>query len=172
MEQKENKVLFITLSILTLGIWRFFSVPQGYVCLITAFGKYIRQAEPGLRSYLSLWGIYQRPYKFVSVKQQTWSYPKENVYTSDGVKCAIDVFVVYKIVTSEMAIFEIEDYEGAIESLVQATIRNECGNLAARQLLAGRQQLVKQLKNTLDEETGSWGVAVQNVEITEIEMEK
>jgi len=106
------------------------------------------------------------------VKQQTWSYPKENVYTSDGVKCTIDVFVVYKIVSPVKAIFEIENYEGAIKSLVQATLRNECGHLAARQLLAGRQQLVRQLKNTLDEETGSWGVNVQNVEITEIEMEK
>ena len=172
MEESENKVVFFLVSLATLGIWRFFSVPQGYVCLVTAFGKYIRQVDPGLGSCLSFWGLYQRPYKLVSVKQQTRNYPKESVFTGDGVRCAIDVFVVYKIVDPVKAVFEIENYEGAIKSLVQATLRNECGNLAARQLLAGRQQLVKKLKETLDTETETWGISVQNVEITEIEMER
>ena len=98
MEESENKVVFFLVSLATLGIWRFFSVPQGYVCLVTAFGKYIRQVDPGLGSCLSFWGLYQRPYKLVSVKQQTRNYPKESVFTGDGVRCAIDVFEVYKIV--------------------------------------------------------------------------
>jgi regulator of protease activity HflC (stomatin/prohibitin superfamily) len=82
----------------------------------------------------------------------------------------IDSVVFYTIKDPFKATFEIENYRGAVESLVQATLRNECGNLSARELLAGRQKLADQLRSQLDKDTAPWGIAVRLVEITDIRM--
>jgi regulator of protease activity HflC (stomatin/prohibitin superfamily) len=165
-----NKLVCVLLSVFTLGVRRFFSVPQGYARIVTAFGKFIRAAQPGLNSCLSLWGLYQRPGMLVPIMEQVREYPKENVFTRDGVGCTIDVVVFFTIREPGKAVFEVEDYETAIRNLIQATLRNECGNLATRELLAGREKLAQRLKESLEKDTAPWGISVRLVELTGIEM--
>jgi regulator of protease activity HflC (stomatin/prohibitin superfamily) len=170
MVQKDNRLACALLTVATLGIARFFSVPQGFVCLVTAFGKYRKKCDPGLGSCLWFWGIYEEPLDPIPTREQVQSYENESVFTRDGVNCMIDSVVFYTIKDSFKATFEIENYRGAVESLVQATLRNECGNLSARELLAGRQKLADQLRSQLDKDTAPWGIAVRLVEITDIRM--
>jgi regulator of protease activity HflC (stomatin/prohibitin superfamily) len=170
MAQSDNRLACALLTIATLGIVRFFSVPQGYVCLITAFGRYRRTCNPGLGSCLWLWGIYEQLLDAIPTKEQVRTYDNESVFTRDGVNCIIDTVVFYTIKEPFKATFEIDNYQGAVESLVQATLRNECGNLSARELLAGRQRLASQLRGQLDNDTTPWGISVRLVEITDIKM--
>lgn len=169
MNQKEgNPSLCFLLTLATLGMRKYFSVPQGFVCLITAFGKYVRTADPGLGSCLSIWGLYQKADVMVPVKEQVKDYKKEDVFTRDGVRCTIDTVVYFKITDPVKAVFDIDDYETAIRELVRATLRNECGDLPAMELLAGRRKLIENLRRTLGAETQPWGIAIRLVEITEI----
>lgn len=163
-----NSVTCFLLSLVTLGILRFFSVPQGSVRIITAFGKYVRAAKPGLRSYLSFWGLYQKAGVLVPVKEQVKDYREEDVFTRDGVRCTIHTVVYFSIADPAKAIFDIDDYQTAIRELVRAALRNECGDLPAMQLLAGRRKLIENLLKTLGKDTEPWGITVRLVEITEI----
>ncbi len=163
-----NDFTCFLLSLLTLGIRRYFSVPQGQEYIITAFGKCVRTAKPGLGSCLSLWGLYQKPYKLVPVKEQVKDYKEEDVFTRDGVRCTIHTVVYFTITDAVKATFDIDNYETAIRELVRAALRNECGDLPAMQLLAGRRKLIENLLKTLSKDTAPWGIAVRLVEITEI----
>lgn len=164
----QNKFACFFLSLLTVGIKRFFSVPQGYEQLITAFGKCIRTARPGLGSCWSWWGIYQKPFRLVMIKEQVKDYKGEEVFTRDGVRGTINVVVYFTITDAAQAIFAIDDYEEAIKQLVRAALRNECGDLPAMQLLAGRRKLIENLRKTLGTDTQPWGISVRLVEVTEI----
>lgn len=163
-----NRFACFFLTLLTLGIRRFFSVPQGHELLITAFGKCVRTAKPGLGSCRSWWGFYQKPFKLVLVKEQVKDYKEEEVFTRDGVRCTINTVVYFTITDPIKAIFDIDDYEKAIFELVRASLRNECGDFPAMQLLAGRRKLIESLRKTLETDTKPWGISVRLVEITEI----
>ena len=158
------------LTILTLGIFRFYAVPQGYWRVVTAFGRFIRVSEPGLCSCITMWGFYQKPGEFIPSKEQVRDYEDERVFTKDGVECVIDTVVFFKIADVLRAVYEVEDYEMAIKSLVQAILRNECGNLSARELLASRKKLTEQLRTQLDIDTDPWGIQVRLVEIKGIKI--
>lgn len=167
---EENHVVCALLSLATLGIFRFFTVPQGYVRFVTLFGKFVRYCLPGLGRCLSLLGLYERPTQLVPTMEQVRDYPRETVFTRDGVQCVIDSVVFFTLNDPFKAVFEVQDYEQAIRSLVQAALRNECGNLAARELLSGRQKLADLLRTELENDTAPWGITVRLVEITDINM--
>ena len=167
----DNRFLCFLFTLLSLGTRRFFTVPQGHARIITVFGRFVRSLDPGLGSCLSLWGTFQKPGQLVPTKEQVRDYPKEYVFTRDGVGCRIDTVVFFSIADPAKAVFAIDSYEKAICSLVCATLRNECGHLAARELLAARQKMATRLRDTLDEDTNPWGIRVRLVEITEIELD-
>lgn len=161
----EDNRLAHVLTLTTAGLRRFYAVPQGYCRLVTAFGKFRKVSQPGLSSCLSFWGLYQKPGDLIPTKEQVRDYEDEKVFTKDGVECVIDTVVFFRIADVRRAVYEVEDYELAIKSLVQAILRNECGNLAARELLASRKQLTEQLRTQLDVDTDPWGIKVRLVEI-------
>ncbi len=155
----------------TLGILRSANVPQGYVCLLTRFGKYRRTLTPGLSVYLHLWGLWNKPFEvLVPAKEIVKTIPSEYVITQDGLQCAIRTVIFYTITDPVKATFDVNDYEKAVESLVQAALRNECSNLTARELLASRAHIVESLRKTLKEDTPPWGIRARLVEIIDIEM--
>ena len=69
-----------------------------------------------------------------------------------------------------VTISEGEKYDLAIKSLVRSFLRNEGGDLAARELLASRKQLTVQLRTQLDVDTDPWGIKVRLVEIKGIQI--
>ena len=166
---QDNKLANL-LTVLTLGVIRFYAVPQGYFRVVTAFGKFRRVSTPGLSSCLSFWGFYQKPGDLIPSKEQVRDYEDEGVFTKDGVECSIDTVVFFKIDDVLKAIYEVEDYEMAIKCLVQAILRNECGNRAARELLSSRKALTEQLRAQLDIDTTPWGIQVRLVEIKGIKI--
>ena len=170
LSQLESHPFLPLLGFLTLGVCRFFAVPQGFILVFTAFGKFRKAAKPGLSWILSFWGFYHHPWGLISVKEQIKSYPEETVFTSDGVKCRIDVTICYKIVEPIKAAFDVTDLMSSIENVVRAVLRNECGKLPARALLASREKMASSLRETLDTDAEPWGVEVRLVEITEVDI--
>lgn len=166
----ENSVLCNLLSILTLGIVRFFTVPLGYVRFVTLFGKPLRTAQPGLNRCISFFGLYQKPGPCIPVKEQINDHEVDMVFTKDGVKSTVELVVFYRIVDAVKAFYEVADYQKAIADLVKALLRNECGSLAARELLGGRQKLAHNLKESLDRDASPWGISIRLVEIKAIDI--
>ena len=160
------------LSMLTLWIVKFFEVEQGYVTIVTAFGKVKTLSLPGLNSCFSLWGLYKKPSKTISVKEQISENPFQEVYTKDGVKCEVHVIVYFTITDAEKAVFSVENYEAAVNNLCESIIRNGCGEKTARELLASRTDMASSFRSQLDSGTTAWGIKVRLVEIKNLKIEQ
>jgi hypothetical protein len=158
------------LGVLTLGILRFYVVPQGNALVVTAFGKYRKSVQPGLSPILSLWGIYHKPWGLITTRETIEQLPDESVFTSDGIRCRIAVMICYKIIDPGKALFEVDDYSEAIQTIIQAVLRNESGKLPARSLLSSREQMAETLRATLAADAEPWGINVRLVEITQIDI--
>lgn len=158
------------LSVLTLGVMRFVIVSQSTARELTAFGRLKRICDPGLQKYWSFWGFYQRTGRIVPTSEITRAWQDEEVLTRDGVKACIDVMICYRVTDVGKALYNVDNYQGAIYSLVQAVLRNACGMLRAQDMLAGRAQLVGGMRSSLEEDVLPWGLQIRLVEITNIEM--
>jgi regulator of protease activity HflC (stomatin/prohibitin superfamily) len=158
------------LTVLTLGILRFFIVNQGYVRLITEFGRYVRTVKAGMGSCLSFWGLYQKPGPEIPILEQIGRYKSEEVFTSDGVKCLIDVVIWFTVSDPVKATFAVSDYKEAVFNAVRSTLRNECGKRPMRALLSGREEIISNLKKVLETDAAPWGINVRLVEMTNIDI--
>ena len=156
------------LTILTLGIVRFFIVHQGNVRLVMKFGQYLSTAKPGMSACLSLWGMYQKPTEEIPTKEQMLAWPNETVFTSDGVQCNIQVVLWCTITDPVKAKFAIDDYEIAVKNAVRSILRNECGKRPMRALLSGREEIQSNLKTVLERDAAPWGMDIRLVEMTNI----
>ena len=159
------------LDTLTLGICKFYEVQQGYALIVVAFEKYRTSMQPGLGFLLSFWGLYQKPWGAVPIKEIIDPFKNEMVFTNDGVKCYIDVMICYKIIDPGKAIFEVDDYRQGLKEIVRAVLRNECGKLPARSLLKSREEMASLLQSALSEDAKPWGIAVRLVELTQVDIE-
>ncbi len=170
--EAERPLVCKLLGLLTLGIFKFYAVPQGKALVVTAFGKYRKACEPGLGCILSLWGLYQHPYKdvpLITCKEFATPYENEPVITSDGITCRLDLLICYKVVDAGKALFEVDDYERAITNMIRAVLRRECAKQPAQMLRDSRGRLAETLRGALEKDVASWGVKVRLVEIVNIE---
>jgi hypothetical protein len=170
--EAERPLVCKLLGLLTLGIYKFYAVPQGKALVVTAFGKYRKACEPGLGCILSLWGLYQQPYKdapLIACKELATPYENEPVITSDGITCRLDLLICYRVVDAGKALFEVDDYERAITNMIRAVLRRECAKQPVQTLRDSRGQLAETLRGALERDVAPWGIKVRLVEIVNIE---
>ena len=169
--EAERPLVCKLLGLLTLGICKFYAVPQGNALVVTAFGKYRKSCEPGLACILSLWGLYQHPHKdipLIACKEFATPYENEPVITSDGATCRLDLLICYRIVDAGKALFEVDDYERAIVHVIRAVLRRECARQPAQMLRDSRGPLAETLRSALEKDVAPWGIKVRLVEIVNI----
>jgi len=175
LERLEAERPFIckVLGLITLGFCKFYAVPQGNALVVTTFGKYRKSCRPGLGCVWSVWGFYQRPYQskpLIQCKETTVPYEREAVVTSDGLRCKLDVMISYRIEDPGKALFEVDNYENAIENVVRAVLRNECGKQPAQTLHASREKIAGNLQEILEKDVEPWGIKVRLVKISNIDV--
>jgi regulator of protease activity HflC (stomatin/prohibitin superfamily) len=166
----DHKVLCSLLTKLTLGMRRFFIVPEAHRVIVTTFGRYYRVVSPGLGSCWSFWRMVQIPSDPIYVMQQRKDYPLEEVWTADGNKCNIDTVVFYSIQDVKKATFDVDDYKSSVQNVVEDTLLKSCGKMTVKELIASRDMLAEQLLEQLKIKTDSWGIEVKSVVIRGIEM--
>ena len=178
---------------LTLGLIQYAVVRQGEVRVIERRGKFVRVAQPGVAILLSLWGYGDRIGRFriselrrdqmgrvflrarnnveiIPTRQQVDDYPKESIITRDNATVFIDAVVYYKIVDPHKAVYEVRDYVGALQKLVQSALRDECGKYELDELLVSRDKINNALRVQLDDATDPWGIKVDRVELKDIDL--
>ncbi len=161
------------LGFLSLGVYKFYAVPQGKALVVMAMGKYRKACEPGLGAILSFWGFYQHPHKdtpLMDCKEYADRYQNQTIVTSDGVRCSLDVLICHKIVDPGKALFEVDDCQKAVENIVRAVLRSEYAKQPAQTLRASREQMAVTLRETIERGVAPWGVKVRMVEITNLDI--
>jgi len=88
----------------------------------------------------------------------------------DNVPCRIDGVLFFKIDNAEKAVLEVEDYNFAITQLAQASLRDVCGKVELDIILSKREEMGKNIKDIVEQETKEWGISILDVKIKDIEL--
>jgi len=129
-------------------------------------GKYVGILNPGLRWVIPLIEWVRK----VDVRVVAVDIPAQEVITKDNVPMKVNGVVFYKVVSSEKAILEVEDYNFAISQLAQSALRDMTGKAVLDTVLAKREEIGDQIQKIVDSETDPWGIKVTDVKIKDIEL--
>jgi regulator of protease activity HflC (stomatin/prohibitin superfamily) len=139
-------------------------IKQGEVGIVERLGKYKKTIDAGPHLILP----FIENVKTVIVKELTMDVPPQNVITKDNVTISIDTVVFYIITDPTKAVYAINDLRRSIQYMAQTTVRNIVGKMELEEILASRDTINSQLRESLDIATDPWGCKVNNVEIKDI----
>lgn len=141
-------------------------VPQEYTYVIEFLGKYKKTWEAGLHFKIP---VLERVAAKVSLKEQTFDFPPQNIITRDNVTITVDSVVFSKVFDPRLYTYGIENAMYGLENLSATTLRNILGEMDLDQTLSSRQEINAKMESILDEATDKWGIKVTRVEIKNIE---
>ncbi|MBK5208948.1 MAG: slipin family protein [Flavobacteriaceae bacterium] len=130
------------------------------------FGKYVEILEPGFRWIIPIIETIQ----IVDIRVITFNIDSQEVMTADNVPCSIDGVVFFKIDDPEKAVLEVEEYKFAITQLSQAALRDVCGKVELDTILSKREEMGKNIKGIVEQETKEWGIVIIDVKIKDIQL--
>jgi regulator of protease activity HflC (stomatin/prohibitin superfamily) len=134
--------------------------------VIFRLGRLIAQKGPGL---ILLIPLVDRMVK-IDLRTVTLNIPPQEVITRDNVPCRVNAVAYFRVVDSNRAVVDVENYLIATSQISQTALRSVLGKAELDQLLADRERLNEELQKIIDESTEPWGVKVTAVEIKDVEI--
>jgi len=135
--------------------------------VIFRMGRLLPQAKgPGV---ILVFGPVDRMVR-VSLRLITMEVPPQDTITRDNVTVKVNAVVFYRVIDSNRAVVEVENYLYATGQLAQTTLRSVIGEVELDELLSQREKLNERLQSILDLHTGPWGVKVSKVEMKQVEL--
>ena len=156
----------LTVAILLTIVFRIFRILRPFERgLVERFGKYNREASPGLNIVIP--GI--EKLIIVDMREAVIDVPPQEVITKDNVTITVDAVIYYEPTDPKSLVYNVEDFITAATKLAQTNLRNVVGDLELDAALTSRETINTSLKLILDEATDKWGTSVVRVEIQRID---
>jgi regulator of protease activity HflC (stomatin/prohibitin superfamily) len=160
-------VLAAVVFFVLLTLWRTIKiVPQARAGVVERLGRYSRTLNPGLAIVVP---FVDRIRDMVDLREQAVSFPPQPVITEDNLVVNIDTVIYFQVTDPRAATYEIANFVSAIDLLTVTTLRNVIGGLTLEETLTSRDSINDQLRGTLDDATGKWGIRVHRVELKAID---
>jgi regulator of protease activity HflC (stomatin/prohibitin superfamily) len=156
--------VFVIMVIITISLGVRI-VPQGTKFVVQRLGKYHKTLGPGLNLIVPY--IDSVAYK-VTTKDIVLDIPSQDVITRDNAVIIANAVAYINIVSPEKAVYGIEDYTIAIQTLVQTSLRSIVGEMALDDALSSRDQIKAKLKDAISDDISDWGITLKTVEIQDI----
>ena len=153
-----------------------FTINQGYIGVITMFGKYRRIARPGLNFKIP---ILETVFKKVSVQNRSVELEFQAV-TSEQANVYFKSMLLYSVQNAdEETIKKVAFKFIAEKDLMQALIRTIEGNIRSfvatkkqAEVLGLRREIVQYVKVEVDHSLEEWGYHLQDLQINDITFDK
>ncbi|ANX03482.1 MAG TPA: stomatin-like protein [Immundisolibacter sp.] len=140
-------------------------VPQGSKHVVQRLGKYQSTLSPGLNLIIPY--IDTVSYK-VTTKDIVMDIPSQEVITRDNAVIIANALAYINIVAPEKAVYGVENYIFAIQSLVQTSLRSIVGEMDLDDALSSREMIKAKLKAAISDDIADWGITLKTVEIQDI----
>ena len=140
-------------------------VPQGNKWVVQRLGKYYTSLNPGLNFVIPY--IDSIAYK-VTTKDIVLDIPSQEVITKDNAVIMTNAVAYINIVSPEKAVYGVEDYIIAIQTLVQTSLRSIVGEMGLDDALSSRDHIKAKLKAAISDDIADWGITLKTVEIQDI----
>lgn len=106
----------------------------------------------------------------IPLRIETLEVPSQDVVTRDNVTVKVSAVVFFRVLDPSRAVVEVKHYVHATSQLAQTRLRSVLGEADLDELLSEREKLNSRLQSTLDEQTGTWGIKVQAVEVKHVDL--
>src|SRR5919205_892277 len=165
--------LILLLLIIFSGL---FTVNQGYVAVITMFGKYRRAARPGLNFKIPL---LEQVMKKISVQNRSVELEFQAV-TIDQANVYFKSMLLYSVQnTDEETIKRVafvfisdRDLMQALTRTIEGSIRAFVATKRQSEILGQRKEIVDYVKDQIDHTLEQWGYHLQDLQINDITFDK
>ena len=153
-----------------------FSINQGYIGVITMFGKYRRVASPGLNMKIP---ILETVFRKVSIQNRSVELEFQAV-TNDQANVYFKSMLLYSVQNAdEETVKKVAFKFFADKDLMQALIRTIEGNIRSfvaikkqAEILGLRKEIVEYVKAEIDHTLETWGYHLQDLQINDITFDK
>jgi regulator of protease activity HflC (stomatin/prohibitin superfamily) len=139
-------------------------VQQGYMGVIKRFGRFHREAGPGLHL---IWPFFERLVR-VDMRETPRTGDRQDVITQDNVAVAVNATIFSQVIDAKAALFNVANYLIAIDQQARTTLRNAFGNVTLDQALSSREQINASMQVQMEQVTDKWGIRINRIEIVDI----
>ncbi len=168
-----NWWIFVLIILFFSGL---FTINQGFIGVVTMFGKYRRVARPGLNFKLPL---LESVYRKVSIQNRSVELEFQAV-TADQANVYFKAMLLYSVLNQEEETIKNVAFKFiADKDLMQALVRTIEGNIRAfvatkkqAEILGLRKEIVEFVKEEVDHVLESWGYHLQDLQINDITFDK
>lgn len=143
-------------------------IEQGFIGLRTDLGRLIGKLGPGLHTYNK---CTEKIIK-VDMRIQSLNCKGQTLLTRDSVTVFIDIFVNYRIVIPEYALYKTNNYYELLDLIVQAVMKHIVAERTLTELLTNRKDIEKNMTRLVDERTHPFGIDVISIETQSIQLPK
>lgn len=154
--------LFLVVFSISLGVR---IVPQGYKFVVQRLGKYHATLGPGLNLLIPYMDMVAHK---VTTKDIVLDIPSQEVITKDNAVIITNAVAYINILFPDKAVYGVDDYEAAIKTLVQTSLRSIVGEMDLDEALSNRNMIRIKLKEAISDDIADWGIALKTVEIQDI----
>jgi regulator of protease activity HflC (stomatin/prohibitin superfamily) len=156
-------VIIIALLLYTFRILREYE--RG---VIFTLGRFWKVKGPGLIIVIP---VIQQMVK-VDLRTVVMDVPSQDVISRDNVSVKVNAVIYFRVIDSQKAIIQVEDFLAATSQLAQTTLRSVLGQHDLDDMLAEREKLNTDIQTILDRQTDAWGIKVANVEIKHVDIDE
>ncbi|RUS12573.1 stomatin family protein, partial [Endogone sp. FLAS-F59071] len=143
-------------------------VAQGYVGLVSRFGKFYKCVDPGLIKI----NPFTEDVRRVDVKIQLAEIPSQLIMTKDNVNLTIDSVLYWHIVDPYQAVFGVSDVVKALIERTQTTLRHILGARVVQDCIENREEISFEIQEIIDPVAKLWGVKIESILIKDIQFSK
>jgi regulator of protease activity HflC (stomatin/prohibitin superfamily) len=154
----------------------FFTINQGYIGVITMFGKYQRIVLPGLRMKLPL---LESVYKKISYQNRSVELEFQAI-TGDQANVYFKSMLLYSVQDQEeetikkvaFKFVSDRDMMQALVRTIEGSIRTYVASKKQAEVLGLRKEIVEYVKEQVDHTLENWGYHLQDLQINDITFDK
>jgi regulator of protease activity HflC (stomatin/prohibitin superfamily) len=135
--------------------------------VVLRFGKFHKVKGPG---FFFLVPLLDQVTKTIDIRIRVMDFYAQETLTGDAVTIGVDAFCFWLVWDPQKAVLEVEDYEEAVALASKAALRNVISKNDLSTFQEREDLIEKQVQEEVDRQTTEWGITVQYVEITDIQI--
>jgi regulator of protease activity HflC (stomatin/prohibitin superfamily) len=106
----------------------------------------------------------------VDTRTKTTNIEPQETITADSVTIKVNAVLYYRIIDPARAINRVENYQQAVYQTALTTLRNVVGQNNLDDVLQNRDKINTKVQEIVDEVTEPWGIAIERVEMKDVEI--
>lgn len=151
--------LWVTLSVRKMDEWD--------RAVVLRLGKFHRVKGPGLFVMIP---FADQISQIVDLRIRVSDFTAETTLTRDSVTVTVDALCFWLVWDAEKAVCEVQNYEEAVILSSKTALRGAISSHDLSTFLEKNEMIEEYLRSTVDRKTTEWGITIQHIEITDIQV--